>query len=69
MAKGIRIIEVEAGSLAGELELVPGDRVWTVNGRRVRDALDSRFLTAGEEELTLEVIKENGEEWQLEVEK
>jgi putative radical SAM enzyme (TIGR03279 family) len=69
MARGIRIIEVEAGSLAGELELVPGDRVWTINGRRVRDALDFRFLTAGEEELTLEVIKENGEEWQLEVEK
>ncbi|MFN7944453.1 MAG: DUF512 domain-containing protein [Blastocatellia bacterium] len=69
MAKGIRIIEVETESLAEELELAPGDRVWTVNGRRVRDALDFRFLTAGEEVLTLEVIKENGEEWQVEVEK
>jgi putative radical SAM enzyme (TIGR03279 family) len=69
MAKGIRIIEVEAGMLGAELNLAPGDRVWTINGKRVRDALDFRFLTAGEEMLTLEVIKEDGEEWQLEVEK
>jgi putative radical SAM enzyme (TIGR03279 family) len=69
MAKGIRIIEVDAESLGAELELAPGDRVWTVNGKRVRDALDFKFLTAGEEEMTLEVIKEDGEEWQLEVEK
>lgn len=69
MAKGIRIIEVDAESLGAELELAPGDRVWTVNGKRVRDALDFKFLTAGEEEMTLEVIKESGEEWQVEVEK
>lgn len=69
MAKGIRIIEVDAESLGAELELAAGDRVWTVNGKRVRDALDFKFLTAGEEEMTLEVIKENGEEWQIEVEK
>jgi putative radical SAM enzyme (TIGR03279 family) len=69
LAKGIRIIEVEPDSLAAELELAPGDRVWMVNERRVRDALDFRFLTAGEESLSLEVIRENGEEWRLEVEK
>jgi putative radical SAM enzyme (TIGR03279 family) len=69
MAKGIKIIEVEPRSLAAELELAAGDRVWTVNGKRVRDALDFRFLTAGEEDLTLEVIKADGEEWRLEVEK
>lgn len=69
MAKGIKIIEVEPHSLAAELELAVGDRVWTINGRRVRDALDFKFLTAGEEDLALEVIKADGEEWQLEVEK
>lgn len=69
MAKGIKIIEVETDSLAAELELVAGDRVWTINGKRVRDALDFKFLTAGEEELTLEVIKADGEEWQIEVDK
>ncbi len=69
MAKGIKIIEVDPASLGAELELQPGDRVWTVNGRRVRDALDFKFLTSGEDEMTLEVIKASGEEWQLEVEK
>lgn len=69
MAKGIKIIDVEPESLAAELELAAGDRVWTINGKRVRDALDFKFLTAGEEELTLEVIKADGEEWQVEVEK
>jgi len=69
MAKGIKIIEVEPNSLAAELELAIGDRVWMVNGKRVRDALDFKFMTSGEEELTLEVIKADGEEWQLEVEK
>ncbi|MEP7271534.1 MAG: DUF512 domain-containing protein [Acidobacteriota bacterium] len=69
MAKGIKIIEVDPESLGAELELEPGDRVWTVNGKRVRDALDFKFLTSGEEEMTLEVIKASGEEWQVEVEK
>ncbi|MGH9754635.1 MAG: PDZ domain-containing protein, partial [Blastocatellia bacterium] len=69
MAKGIKIIGVEPDSLATELELEIGDRVWTINGRRVRDALDFKFLTSGEEELTIEIVKAGGEEWQVEVEK
>lgn len=69
MAKGIKIIGVEPDSLAAELGLEIGDRVWTINGRRVRDALDFKFLTSGEEELTLEVVKAGGEEWQVEIEK
>jgi putative radical SAM enzyme (TIGR03279 family) len=69
MAKGIKIIEVEPDSMAAELDLEAGDRVWTINGRRVRDALDFKFLTAGEEDLTLEVVKADGEEWRIEVEK
>ncbi len=69
MAKGIKIIEVETDSLAAELELAAGDRVWTINGKRVRDALDFKFMTAGEEDLTMEIIKADGEEWQIEVDK
>jgi putative radical SAM enzyme (TIGR03279 family) len=69
MAKGIKIIGVEPDSLAAELEFEIGDRVWTINGRRVRDALDFKFLTSGEEELTIEVVKADGEEWRIEVEK
>src|ERR1043165_6270752 len=69
MAKGIKIIEIEPRSLAAELELAVGDRVWMINGKRVRDALDFKFMTAGEEELTLEVIKAGGRGGQLEGEK
>lgn len=69
MAKGIKIIGIEADSLAAELDLSIGDRVWTINGKRVRDALDFKFLTAGEEDLTIEVVKADGEEWEIEVEK
>lgn len=69
MAKGIKIIGIEPDSLAEELDLQPDDRVWTINGKRVRDALDFKFMTAGEEVLTLEVIKADGEEWEIEVEK
>lgn len=69
MAKGIKIIGIEPDSLAAELDLEAGDRVWTINGKRVRDALDFKFLTSGEEDLTLEVVKADGEEWEIEVEK
>jgi putative radical SAM enzyme (TIGR03279 family) len=69
MAKGIKIIEVEQNSLATELGLEPGDRVWTINGKRVRDGLDFKFMTAGEDSLMLEVLKASGEEWEIEVEK
>ncbi|NBO65416.1 MAG: DUF512 domain-containing protein, partial [Acidobacteria bacterium] len=69
MAKGIKIVDVESDSLAAELGLESGDRIWMVNGRRVRDALDFKFLTAGEEELVIEAIKTNGDEWEIEVDK
>ncbi|MFN0087793.1 MAG: DUF512 domain-containing protein [Blastocatellia bacterium] len=69
MAKGIKIIGIEADSLAAELDLAVGDRVWTINGKRVRDALDFKFQTAGEEDLTIEIVKAGGEEWEIEVEK
>src|SRR5262245_33034245 len=69
MAKGIKIIGIEPGSLAEELNLEIGDRVWTINGKRVRDALDFKFLTSGEEQLSLEVAKANGEDWRIEVDK
>ena len=67
MAKGIKIIDVDPNSLAAELELAAGDRIWTINGKRVRDALDFKFLTSGEDFLILEVVKADRQEWRLEV--
>ena len=67
--RGVEIAEVVAGGLGAELELEPGDRVMRVNGRVVRDYLDFRFQTAGETELTIDVRKRTGEDWELNVER
>jgi putative radical SAM enzyme (TIGR03279 family) len=67
--RGVVITEVTAGGLGSELELEVGDRVMRVNGRPVRDYLDFRFHTGGETELTIDVRKGSGEEWELEIER
>ncbi len=67
--RGVTITEVAPESLGAELELEPGDRVVRVNGRTVRDYLDFRFHTGGETELTLDVLKKGGEEWEVEIER
>ncbi|WP_407650040.1 DUF512 domain-containing protein [Desulfofundulus luciae] len=67
-AQGLVIERVAPGSIAAELGMEPGDRLVAVNGLPVEDILDYRFLTC-EEELTLTLIKANGEEWLYDVEK
>lgn len=66
---GVIITEVASESLAEELELKPNDRIVKVNGRTVRDYLDFRFQTAGETELEFTVKKENGETWEIELDR
>jgi putative radical SAM enzyme (TIGR03279 family) len=67
--RGVEISDVAAESLGADMELQAGDRIIKVNGRTVRDYLDFRFHTAGETELVLEVRKQNGEDWELELER
>ncbi len=67
--RGVEIAEVAADSLGAELELEPGDRVMSVNGRAVRDYLDFRFQTAGETEMVVDVRKPSGEHWELNIER
>src|SRR4051812_38957342 len=67
--RGVEITEVAPASLASELELEAGDRIIKVNGRVVRDYLDFRFQTGGETELTIEVRKQSGEDWELQIER
>src|SRR4030095_8085875 len=67
--RGVEVSEVAPASLAAELELEAGDRILRVNGRAVRDYLDFRFQTGGETELTLDVLKKSGEEWEVEIER
>jgi len=67
--RGVEICGISPGTIAAELELEPGDRVMRVNGRVVRDYLDFRFHTAGETELTIDVRKTTGEDWELNIER
>lgn len=67
--RGVEICGISPGTIAAELELAPGDRVMRVNGRVVRDYLDFRFQTAGETELTIDVRKNTGEDWELNIER
>ena len=67
--RGAEITEVDPASLGAELELEPGDRITKVNGRTIRDYLDFRFQTGGETELTIEVRKSSGEDWELQIER
>src|SRR5437762_1527436 len=67
--RGVEIAAVEPNGLGAELELESGDRIIKVNGRPVRDYLDFRFQTAGETELILEVRKNTGEDWELQIER
>lgn len=63
-----RIISVEAGSLADELELIPGDKILEVNGTKLRDIIDLSFAFA-DEEIELLIEHENGEQELLEFDK
>src|SRR5438128_6349084 len=67
--RGVEISEVMPGSIGAELELEPGDRIMRVNGRVVRDYLDFRFQTSGEDELVIDVRKTTGEDWELNIER
>src|SRR6476661_3068443 len=67
--RGVAITDVADGSIGAELELEPGDRIMRVNGRVVRDYLDFRFQSSGETELTMDVRKKSGEDWELNIER
>ncbi len=69
MKKKAHIIkEIEPGSIAEELELVPGDELVSINGTEIKDVFDYHYLIK-DEFLTVLIKKEDGEEWELEIEK
>jgi len=63
------IKEIMPDSIAEEMGLEPGDEVLSVNGETITDVLDYRFQAAGEDILLLVKKRDNGEEWELEIEK
>jgi len=67
--KGVLIEEVSFSSIAQEVGIEPGDRLLEVNGHSIRDLLDYRFYSSGEDMLVLLVDKGEGELWEVEIEK
>ena len=64
----IRIAEIEAGSIAEELNLEIGTRVVRINGEHVRDGIDLTFLLA-DTEIELETVSPVGETVFYEIER
>lgn len=59
---------VEAGSIAEELGIEPGDRLLAIDGQEIEDIFDYQFYEESEE-LLLFIEKADGEQWELEIEK
>lgn len=64
--KGHLIKSVKENSIAEELELVPGDILLKINNEEIEDVFDYHFMM-DDDYVELTVLKENGEEWELEV--
>jgi len=58
----VPIKRVLPGSIAQESDLQEGDLILSINGQKISDIFDYRFLIA-DENLVLEVQKKNGEIW------
>ena len=59
---------MRAGSIASELGLTPGDRLYEIGGTRPRDYIDYRFLVA-EPVLEVRILRPDGEDVVFEIEK
>ncbi len=64
----VRIEQVDSGGIASELGIEPGDQLVALNGQPVRDLIDVQ-LVEQEEQLVLEVLRSDGEVWELDIEK
>ena len=63
-----RIAGVDSGTIAEELGVAKGDSLVSINGQPVLDIVDYEYLCA-EERLVLLFVRENGEEYEADVEK
>ncbi len=64
----IIINNVLPGSIAQEAGIEKGDILLSINGEDIKDIFDYKFLIC-DEEITLEIKKENGEIWEIDIEK
>ena len=56
------------GSIGEEMEIVPGDVLISIDDKEIEDIFDYRYLVENEEIVVL-IRKQDGEEWELEIEK
>ena len=59
---------VQPGSIGEELEIQPGDVLLEINGQKIQDVFDYRYLIQ-DEYIEVLVRKPDGEEWLLEIDK
>lgn len=62
------IKRVLPGSIAEQLDIEAKDELLRINGKKMKDVIDYHYLIH-DEYLTLIIAKQNGEEWELEIEK
>jgi hypothetical protein len=63
------IKDIMENSIAGEMDIEPGDKLYSINGNEINDILDYQFYSQ-EDYLLVEIEKANsGELWVLEIEK
>ena len=65
---GALVSDVLADSIAEELEIEAGDELLSIDGIKPRDMIDYKFMMATEE-LTIEILKKDGEIEEIELEK
>lgn len=70
MAQSRHIIKsIEPGSIAEEMELMPGDELLTVNGEEIEDVFDYQYQINDTDYVELGIRRADGEEWLLEIDK
>lgn len=68
MKQRIKISGVRHNSAAYHAGIVPGDLLLTVNGQKIQDIFDYRFLAA-DSHIVLDIENKDGEIWEIEIEK
>ena len=63
------ITSISPGSIAEEVGIEKNDALISINGKKVNDIIDYKFLS-DDEELVIEIEKaDSGEIWEIEIEK
>lgn len=62
------ITKVDKGSIGEEVGIEVNDILLSIDGNNINDIIDYKFLSA-DEEITVEIEKQNGEVWDIDIEK